>query len=180
MKVILISGKARNGKDTAATLIREKLIEDKHRVLITHYADLLKFICRNYFGWDGAKDEKGRRMLQYVGTDVVREKDPNLWVNFVVQMLKYFHENWDYVIIPDCRFPNEVSVMRDSGFETLYLRIVRSNFVSPLTEDQQNHPSETALDGYEADYCIDNSGTLSDLKTKVNNWIKESLYEHKS
>lgn len=74
MKVILISGKAQNGKDTVAAYMREKLTEDKHRVLITHYADLLKYICRSYFGWDGVKDEKGRKMLQYVGTDVIRKK----------------------------------------------------------------------------------------------------------
>lgn len=180
MKVILISGKAQNGKDTVAAYMREKLTEDKHRVLITHYADLLKYICRSYFGWDGVKDEKGRKMLQYVGTDVIRKENPSLWVDFVALMLKYFHENWDYVIIPDCRFPNEVSKMRDSGFDTLYLRVIRSNFASPLTEEQQKHPSETALDGYDTDYCIDNNGTLSELKTKVDNWIKESLYEHKS
>jgi len=180
LKVILISGKAQNGKDTVAAYMREKLTEDKHRVLITHYADLLKYICRSYFGWNGVKDEKGRKMLQYVGTDVIRKENPSLWVDFVALMLKYFHENWDYVIIPDCRFPNEVSTMRDSGFDTLYLRVIRSNFASPLTEEQQKHPSETALDGYDADYCIDNNGTLSELKTKVDNWIKESLYEHKS
>ena len=180
LKVILISGKAQNGKDTVASFIRAKLEEDGYRVLITHYADLLKYICRSYFGWDGVKDEKGRKMLQYVGTDVISKENPSLWVDFVALMLKYFHENWDYVIIPDCRFPNEVFTMRDSGFDTLYLRVTRSNFASPLTEEQQKHPSETALNGYDADYYIDNNGTLSELKTKVDNWIKESLYEHKS
>ena len=180
MKVLIISGKAQNGKDTVAAFIRDKLVEDKHSVLVTHYADLLKFICRNYFGWNGVKDEHGRKMLQYVGTEVIRKENPDLWVNFIVLMLKYFHNNWDYVIIPDGRFPNEISVMRDSGFETLHLRVTRSNFISPLTAGQRNHQSETALDTYEADYCIDNNGTLSELKLKVNNWIKENLYGRES
>ena len=57
-KVILISGKAQNGKDTVANILREVLHENGERVLVTHYADLLKYICRNYFEWDGKKDEK--------------------------------------------------------------------------------------------------------------------------
>lgn len=176
MKVILVSGKAQNGKDTVASMLRDKLIADNHRVLTTHYADLLKYICRNYFGWDGNKDEKGRQMLQYVGTDVIRKQNPTLWVDFVAMMLKYFHENWDYVIIPDCRFPNEVTTMVENGFDTIHLRVVRPGFKSPLTEEQQKHPSETALDDTVPDFYIENTGTLEELEVTTSNWIKENLY----
>ena len=176
MKVILISGKAQNGKDTVAGSLHKALIDDGKRVLVTHYADLLKYICRNYFGWDGNKDEQGRQMLQYVGTDVIRKQNPTLWVDFVAMMLKYFHENWDYVIIPDCRFPNEVTTMIDNGFDTIHLRVVRDNFESPLTEEQQNHPSETALDNVEPDFYIKNNDTLDELNKTITKWIKESLY----
>ena len=176
MKVILISGKAQNGKDTVASMLRTKLTADNHRVLITHYADLLKYICRSYFGWDGAKDENGRRMLQYVGTDVIRKQNPTLWVDFVTMILKYFRENWDYVIIPDCRFPNEITTIASNGFNTIHLRIVRPNFKSPLTEEQQKHPSETALDNVVPDFYIENSGTLEDLEVVTSNWIKENIY----
>ena len=176
MKVILVSGKAQNGKDTVASMLRDKLTADNHRVLTTHYADLLKYICRNYFGWDGNKDEKGRQMLQYVGTDVIRKQNPTLWVDFVAMMLKYFHENWDYVIIPDCRFPNEVTTMVENGFDTIHLRVVRPGFESPLTEEQQKHPSETALDDTVPDFYIENTGTLEELEVTTSNWIKENLY----
>lgn len=176
MKVILISGKAQNGKDTVASMLCKKLTSDNYRVLITHYADLLKFICRNYFGWDGNKNEKGRQMLQYVGTDVIRKQNPTLWVDFVAMMLKYFHENWDYVIIPDCRFPNEVTTMAENGFDMVHLRVVRPNFKSTLTEEQRKHPSETALDDMIPDFYIENTGTLEELEVTTSNWIKESLY----
>lgn len=176
MKVILISGKAQNGKDTVAGLIRDTLTADNHRVLITHYADLLKYICQTYFGWDGNKDEKGRQMLQYVGTDVIRQKNPSMWVDFVAMILKYFHNHWDYVIIPDCRFPNEVTTMIQNGFDTLHLRVIRHGFKSPLTQEQQNHPSETALDNMPPDFFIENKGTLKELKLKITNWVKENLY----
>ena len=176
MKVILISGKAQNGKDTTASILKQTLVDNGDRVLITHYADLLKYICTNYFGWDGKKDDKGRQILQYVGTDVIRKQNPTLWVEFVAMILKYFKGNWDYVIIPDCRFPNEITRLRDEGFDTTHLRVVRSGFESPLTEEQQNHPSETALDNFEADFVIDNNGSLEELEFKIDYLVEEYLY----
>ena len=58
-KVILISGKARSGKDTLAKVLGDYLKEQGKDVLITHYADSLKYICETVFKWDGKKDEKG-------------------------------------------------------------------------------------------------------------------------
>ena len=63
-RVITISGKARSGKDTTALLLKEALEKKGYRVLITHYADLLKFVCKEYFGWNGEKDEEGRTLIQ--------------------------------------------------------------------------------------------------------------------
>lgn len=65
MKVICISGKARHGKDTLAGILDEHLKANGHRVLIAHFGDLVKYICEKFFAWDGAKDEKGRTLLQY-------------------------------------------------------------------------------------------------------------------
>ena len=180
MKIILISGKAQSGKDTTAGILHKALVRDGNSVLVTHYADLLKYICKSYFDWDGNKDEKGRKMLQYVGTDVIRKQDPTMWVDFVSKILRYFHDNWDYVIIPDCRFPDEIATMINDGFDTVHLRVVRENFKSPLTEEQQMHPSETALDNVEADYYIANDGTIADLEETITKWMKECLYENAS
>lgn len=83
MKILLISGKAQHGKDTTAGMLKEQLESDGYRVLIAHYADLLKFICRQYFDWNGEKDEAGRHTLQYVGTDIIRKEHPDYWVDFL-------------------------------------------------------------------------------------------------
>lgn len=176
MKVILVSGKAQHGKDTFAELLRKSLENDGKSVLLTHYADLLKYICKHYFGWDGQKDDKGRWLLQYVGTDVIRKQNPTMWVDFVVMMLKYFHENWEYVIIPDCRFPNEIDTVKGNGFDTVHLRVIRPNYVSSLTPEQQQHPSEIALNNVTPDKFVENSGSLDDLMQTTHE-IKEWLYE---
>ena len=83
MKVVCISGKAQHGKDTTAGMMKTALESMGHTVLIAHYGDLVKYVCRTFFGWNGEKDAYGRSLLPKVGTDIVREQRPNYWVDFV-------------------------------------------------------------------------------------------------
>lgn len=167
MKIICISGKARHGKDTCGNIFQGELLKRDYRVLVVHYGDLVKFICTNYFGWNGQKDEQGRGMLQRVGTDVIRNQDENFWVDEVARILKFFPDEWDYVLIPDARFPNEVSRLSEEyGFEVIHVRVHRPNFESDLTPEQMLHPSETALDNVTPDFLINNT-TLENLVNQI-------------
>ena len=175
IKIFAVSGKAQHGKDTFANILYEELTNKGHRVLLTHYADLLKFICKSLFNWNGEKDEKGRQILQYVGTDIVRKERPNYWVEFVIDMIDLFGESWDYVIIPDTRFPNEIDMLKEKYDKVEHIRVVRPNFTSTLTEEQLKHPSEIALDNVIPDITIFNQGTMEELKELVNNYIKDGV-----
>ena len=178
MKVICISGKAQHGKDTTARILKELLEADGCKVLIAHYGDLVKHVCRAFFDWNGEKDEKGRNLLQYVGTDVVKKERPDFWVDFICDILTFFPNEWDYALIPDCRFPEESEKLIKNGFDTTLLRVVRDGFTSPLTLEQQQHPSETAMDDYEADKYIYNNGTQGDLRTVLSDWLVEVTGSH--
>lgn len=166
MKIITISGHAGSGKDTCADIMFG-LLAPKGGVLITHYADLVKHICKKFFGWDGQKDEYGRRLLQYIGTDVVRKNNPDFWVDFLITILKLFPNTWDYVLIPDARFPNEVSRFIEEGFDTINVKVVRDCFESELTDGQKEHSSETSMDDFIPDYYIDNNGSLDELAENI-------------
>jgi hypothetical protein len=174
MKVCCISAKARHGKDTAAELIKEHLEYRGQRVLITHFADLLKFICKQYFGWDGNKDERGRTLLQYIGTDVVGAQNPAFWAEFVVSILNMFKKDWDYVLIPDCRYPVEVATV-ERAFDTVVLRVERPNFDNGLTEAQKNHPSEVDMDNYRFDLILYNDKGLEEFREKLKSFTEDYL-----
>ena len=169
MKVVCISGKAQHGKDTTAGYLKEFLEASGKKVLITHYGDLVKYVCKTFFGWDGQKNEAGRTILQRVGTDVIRAQQPDYWVSFVAGILKLFPDEWDFVLIPDCRFPNEVEYMEDCDYDVTHIRIQRDDpfWTSPLTEEQQAHISETALDYHPHDWLVPNDGDLIALKNKI-------------
>lgn len=171
MKVVLISGKARHGKDTLAGMLKNHLEDEGYRVLIAHYGDLVKYVCEKFFDWDGNKDEAGRTLLQYVGTDIVRKQNEDFWANFIKDILTMFSHEWDYVLIPDTRFVNEVECF-NGNFDSSLVRIYRPNYDSGLTPQQLSHPSETALDDYKYDCYVVNDGNLQDLKNKVPEILK--------
>ena len=109
---IILSGKSGSGKDMTAQFMKEELAKHGQKALVIHYADAVKWFCRDFLDWDGKKDEVGRTLLQMVGTDIVRAKHPNFWVGIVVGLIQAFepYKDFDVAIIPDARFPNEVNI----------------------------------------------------------------------
>ena len=184
--ILCISGKAGHGKDTSANYIKNSLEKLGNRVLITHYGDLVKYVCKNFFNWDGKKDLTGRTLLQHIGTDIIRKEEPSYWVNFIIGIIKFFPNEWDYILIPDCRFPDEYEMLIENNMLAYLLRIERTGFMNSLTETQRNHISETALDDYPNDFVIYNDSGLEELElkceifSKVLEEIKESEESEKS
>lgn len=162
--VILISGKMRHGKDTLANFLKENIEKENKKVLIIHYADYLKYICKQFYNWSGEKDIAGRTLLQTVGENF-RKKNSDFWVTQTVSLIEQLEDQYDYVIIPDVRYPNEI-LIPEWHFQnrTMTIRIKR-NYDSG-TEEQKSHISETSLDNYSFDLYVDNYGTEKDLKEK--------------
>lgn len=162
MNVLLISGKAGHGKDTFAEILRDQLQIIGKKVLIIHFADIVKEFARLYYNWDGKKSVSGRALLQYIGTDLMRKYDADYWARIVGEFLAAADKDFDMALIADNRFPNEIEVIKKYCPQTKTIRIQRWNkdqsiFINPnLTNTQLNHPSETSLDNYQFDYLINN------------------------
>ena len=174
-RIIALSGRARSGKDTCAECIKEEFERSGKKVLMVHYADLLKFICKTFLGWDGQKDEKGRHILQYVGTDIVRKQRPDYWVDFIIDVLGLFGDQWDIVVIPDARFPNEIDRLKQDVFAVTHVKVVRPNFESELTSEQKQHKSETAMENYPSDCLIKNEGSLRALRDLCTSFARQFI-----
>lgn len=172
-KIINIAGQAQHGKTSVANILRDILEKRGHRILIINYADYLKFICKEYFGWDGTKSEQGRTILQKYGTNIVRQRDPDFWVRAVGNFVDVFGEDFDFILTSDCRFRNEVEYFIPI-YRTFNVRVSRNNFENGLTEEQKNHPSERDLDNYHFDYEINSDSGLHNLSRAVN-WFVDAL-----
>ena len=98
MKIYLISGKSGSGKDTFANYSKNFLEKQGKKVLIIHFADLVKYYSKQYYNWNGEKDEAGRTLLQQLGTDKMRSINPNYWARTVsefIYMSDHFND-FDY------------------------------------------------------------------------------------
>lgn len=149
--VIMISGKAETGKTTFAELLVEKFKKSNEKALIVNFADYLKFICRQYLDWDGQKDEKGRGLLQYEGTDYVRARDVDFWTKSAYNFINIYEERFDHFLIADTRFKSEVEFFKQKDMNPMLIRLHRPGHENSLTQEARGHASEIDLDDYKYD-----------------------------
>ena len=172
VKIITLSGLARHGKDSSASILTHYFESREKKCLTIHYADYLKYIATEYYSWDGVKDSRARTLLQSLGTDIARKRNPNIWLNVVVEFLKTFGDDYNYIFIPDCRFENEVLGLKKAGFNVFSVWVHRNDFDNGLTEEQKNHPSETSLLDFEFDWTISVESKIYKLKDTLENMVK--------
>lgn len=157
-KIYLFSGKAMAGKDSACEYYSKLLQANNKNVLHTLYAKYIKQYARDYFGWDGREETKPRELLQVLGTDIIRKElnKPDFHVNRICEDIEILSKYFNRFLISDCRFKNEVLLPKQKfGDDVVAIRIIRTNFISNLTPEQQQHESETALDDFtDFDYVI--------------------------
>ena len=172
--IIAFAGRKQSGKTTSSDFVKN-IYESRGLGIAKQYnfADpLKKDVCMNIFGltyhqcygsdacknelvncyWPNTKKQMtAREVMQYVGTDVFRTIQHNVWADATINKIQ--QEKPDLALIADCRFPNEVEAIR--GVNGLVIKLTRSPFDS-------DHASETALDEtrYDSsnfDYIIDNT-----------------------
>ena len=169
MKIILISGKAEAGKTTTANMLKKYYEKNGKKVAVVPYGQYVKDTAKLLWGWDGQKDKKGRQLLQWWGTDIVREKDENFWVNQVINLATLVDDLVDYFIVDDCRFPNEIQAWKNNekfSKNITTIRVERPGHENGLTSEQRLHPSETELDDYVFDITI-NAPDLAELEYAI-------------
>lgn len=160
MKVILISGKAEAGKSLTAKLLKEYFEDRGKKAVIVPYGQRVKETAKLIFDWDGQKDEEGRRLLQWWGTEVVRKKINDFWVSEVFDLACVVGDFVDYFIVDDCRFKNEIEYWKEwdsivPKLDDIYtIRVSRPGHENSLTPEQREHISECDLDEYDFDIYI--------------------------
>jgi len=161
-KLIGLVGRARVGKDTAATFL-----EDRHLLEQFAFANPLKDMLTSVFGdlfYDGDREKpiewlgkSPRQLMQTIGTEWGRQcVHPDLWVLLA-------HQEWltcqrglsNGMVISDVRFDNEARWIKEQGGTLIEIR-------RQHTETVEAHVSEAGIT-VSADHVIHNDGTLDDL-----------------
>lgn len=194
--IIGVCGFIGSGKDTVADYL-----QNFHEFRRESFASTLKDAVAAVFGWDrtlleGRTKEARewreqidpwwaerldmptltpRWVLQYWGTEVCRKGfHDDIWIASLENKLRL---SKDSVVISDCRFPNEISSIRNAGGKIVWVQRGQlpdwydlavdanqgSNVGLNAMKMRKIHASEWAWLGSDFDIVVDNNGSIDDL-----------------
>jgi len=164
--IYLIGGKAKHGKDTFSSFLKEVYESNGKTVIVTQLSKYIKYYAREMTGWNLTEEDKPRELLQQLGTNIIREElgKDDLFINRMIDDIDVYSCFYDAVIISDVRFKKEIWGVKKAHPEAISIRMFRPNFDNGLTEEQKKHKTEIDLDDFnEFDEEITNT-TFDNLK----------------
>jgi hypothetical protein len=188
--ILGICGLQGAGKDTLADILCERYGYER-----VSFAGVLKDVCAALFGWDrvmlegrtaaarldrevvdewwstrlGIPGFTPRLALQLIGTDVMRTHfHDQIWVAALERRLMMLPK----VVITDCRFPNEIAMIKVAGGSVICVeRGPTPAWVSAYKDEgivpDGVHSSEYVWMKTEFDRVVKNDGLLADLERAV-------------
>lgn len=178
MKLIVITGKKRVGKDTVAKFILKYLEDNNYTANIFSLSHKLKLTLFDVFRMMKARNPKlafsnrkdnvkvygkpVRYWLQQFGTNISRKHfGKDIWTKLLCETMN--KKNPDYAIISDIRFQDEIDYLKNHYSVVEIIKIVRDQ---RYNDESENHESENQQISH--DYIINNTGyTLRRLKNEI-------------
>ena len=171
---IAITGKMCSGKTT----LSKYLLSIEPRFQVFSFGRKVKDIASDLFQMD--PNFKNRSLLTSIGQKM-REIDPNVWANYVIQQTK----DINYCLIDDLRYQNEYELLVKEGWKIIQLKVSKElqeeriktmypdNYIDHLKN--RTHPSE--LNEFQwlnagPDIIIDSSQKKEDIQQIVQSFIQ--------
>lgn len=163
-KCLVLIGQAGAGKDTVADMIYDMRQSPRPRPF--RFSQPLKDAVADIFGWssqmlgilaykeerldkpmktiDGRNLWTRREVLQYIGTDVFRTMDADVWITAALRAANSQANAFDTngFICTDCRFPNELEALVKHFGQVYVVRLVK---VGGVHTAASAHASETEI-----------------------------------
>jgi hypothetical protein len=184
-RIIVLTGPKRCGKDTWAKYLvdfcgyKKLAFADTLRETVSMLYD----IPLSEFQDDDLKekhhanlprDDSRREALKQIGTEGLRNYDPDIWVNCAKRKLeRYDDEN---IVITDARFPNEMKMLGELGANIYYLvrhqaEVILYNSIG----DGSIHESESYMPEFQESYNNIDNAVSADNKDTFYSYIRYTL-----
>lgn len=155
-KYVIINGKPSSGKDTT---VRQCEIL-RHNVSNMSTVDFVKNVAKTC-GWDGKKDERGRRFLSDLKDAMTKYDD--LPIKNILRGIEMVDNQ---IVFIHCREPQEIKKLKDLlNAKTLFIK--NDNVLLINT----NH-ADAEVENFKYDYILDNSGSLGDLIIEADKFLR--------
>ncbi len=174
MRIFLIAGKARSGKQEVATFIKQYFDKNNEKSVITEYSKYIKLFATEMIDWNGNSKTKPRKFLQDMGAYIRNDLNmPNFFTDRMHQDIKVYEKYFSNIIIADVRLVEEIEEMKVKYPFVYSIYVINKHGENDLTETERNHPTEHALDNYgKFDKVIVNEN-LKDLKKDIFKLMEE-------
>ena len=163
--IVLINGIARSGKDTFAEMLVPHLCGTDKTGFILPNAFGVKEVASKVYGWNGVKDERGRSLLIDI-TNTGYKYDPMFWEkyanNHLKSLEKQINQNFDFVVVPDFRYPITQRYYIALGYRVITIYVARPDFDNELGVNKYD-VSEMPMD-IDFDYTVINDSDLEALE----------------
>ena len=169
MKIFVIGGKAKTGKNTFGEYLREELKDYGYKPCVVRITSPLYNFAENYFEWDGNENTKPREFLQKIGIEIIQEKlgKKDFLLNRMYEDIEILSEFFDAFIITDARLIHEFESIKEKYADVVTIKLERFNYNDQMNDEERHHKTETELDQYDDfDYIIENK-VMDDLKTSA-------------
>jgi len=168
-RIVGIAGKARAGKDTIAKVMIAEFGWRKYA-----FADPMKAALKDIFGWSeehvngGLKEEvdnelgfSPRAAMQAFGQGLRHDLDPDVWV----KAAKVGTKGTDSFVIPDVRYENEASWIREQG--GVIFHVFRRN-----RQAIREHETERGILVQPGDFVFLNNTSIPALEVLIRHAMK--------
>ncbi|MBR3599865.1 MAG: hypothetical protein IKL53_08290 [Lachnospiraceae bacterium] len=152
-KVIVLSGEATSGKTTFCNAMNKR-----YKTMVYEIVEPVKEVALQ-LGWDGVKDEKGRKLLSDIKM-ALTEYD-NIPVKNILSKYSEFVESDYELLIIQMREPEEIKIVKRIP-NTITVFIGNPN-VAKIT----SNIGDASVNSEGFDYCINNDSTLEDFESLI-------------
>lgn len=168
MKLFVLAGKARSGKDSVGKIIKNYYHDKK--VVIYSSTYYLKGYVKKITDWDGSDKDKPRSLLQGLGK-TIKKDDPDIFIRRMREDIDLLKEYCDIIVVTGVRLVSELEFFRKYG--SIIIK-VESNRNNGLLLSQSNDVTETDVDKFVYyDYVVHNDGNKDDLSNNILTILKE-------
>ena len=166
MKLFVIGGRAKSGKNTFGEYLREELKDYGYKPCVMHITEPLYSYAKTYFEWDENHEDKPREFLQKMGIEIIRDKlgKKDFLLQRLYEDIEILSNFFDTFIITDARMIHEFEALKNKYEDVITIKLERKNYDNHLSEEEANHITENEVDDYQNyDYVVENR-SLEELK----------------
>lgn len=167
MKIVILNGSARNGKDQFANFFKKKY---KYKCVNWSTIDKVKNVSKRNFGWNGKKTDEARLFLSEIKR-VWSEYNNGPFVDMTNKISDHYSkldkkDQLNMIYFIHCREPHEIQKFVDKyGDDCITLLLKREDREVPNNESDKN------VANFNYDFTIDNNGDKEKLKIQAIEFI---------